>query len=100
MEEKERRHRETLSRWTQRWKAPSASLGTPSPAKAERQTGNTLFLGASARDHPCRHLDLGFSRTEKEHVSVKSPPLEHFFFFFTVSTEDEHSRLVLLALPK
>lgn len=27
--------------------------------EAERQTGNTLFLGASARDHPHRHLDFG-----------------------------------------
>lgn len=27
--------------------------------EAERQTGNALFLGASARDHPCRYLDFG-----------------------------------------
>ena len=27
--------------------------------EAERQPGNARFLGASARDHPCRHLDFG-----------------------------------------
>ena len=27
--------------------------------EAERQPGNARFLRASARDHPCRHLDFG-----------------------------------------